>query len=154
MALKLRSQPLRTASASDDYVRDARICRRRLNGQRASGGEACSSGRTRCSRACSATGRSTTPPEKRRLAEGAARRDGKLKQGANDFGHTTYDGPAAAGPRHLSYHFRLAALDTDHLDVGPKQRPGSSGAWRGHIINSDGTMAPTSDEKRRRQAGV
>ena len=63
------------------------------------------------------------PPEKRRLEEGAARRDGKLKQGANDFGNSTYDGPQPPqghGTHH--YHFRLAALDTDHLDVGPKQR--------------------------------
>lgn len=38
----------------------------------------------------------------------------------NDFGNTGYDGPqppAGDAPHH--YHFRLAALDVDHLDVPP-----------------------------------
>lgn len=62
-------------------------------------------------------------PEKKRLGEGAGRRDSDLKQGANDFGNPTYDGPQPPqghGTHH--YHFRLAALDTHHLSVGPKQR--------------------------------
>lgn len=63
------------------------------------------------------------PPERRRLHEGAGRRGADLRQGANDFGNPSYDGPQPPeghGTHH--YHFRLAALDTDHLDVGPRQR--------------------------------
>lgn len=40
----------------------------------------------------------------------------------NDFGHNSYDGPRppqAHGPHH--YHFRIAALDTDHIDTSPDQ---------------------------------
>src|SRR5687768_17037562 len=49
-------------------------------------------------------------PGRTRLEEGAGRRGGDLKQGANDFGDTGYDGPQPPeghGPHH--YHFRLAA---------------------------------------------
>ena len=63
------------------------------------------------------------PPDRMRLEEGAGRRDSDLKQGANDFGDAGYDGPQPPeghGPHH--YHFKLAALDVDHLDVGPQQR--------------------------------
>jgi len=63
------------------------------------------------------------PPDCMRLDEGAGRPGSGLKQGANDFGNPTYDGPQPPkgdAPHH--YHFRLAALDTDHLDVGPQQR--------------------------------
>ncbi len=75
-------------------------------------------------------------PDRTRLAEGAGARDSGLKQGANDFGETGYDGPqppAGDAPHH--YHFRLAALDTDHLDVGPRQR--AEAVWEAaqdHII--------------------
>lgn len=62
-------------------------------------------------------------PDRNRLDEGAGRRGGQLTQAANDFGDTGYDGPEPPpghGPHH--YHFRLAALDVDHVDVGPQQR--------------------------------
>jgi Raf kinase inhibitor-like YbhB/YbcL family protein len=62
-------------------------------------------------------------PDRSRLEEGAGRADGAMKQGANDFGDTGYGGPQPPeghGPHH--YHFRLAALDIDHLNVGPRQR--------------------------------
>lgn len=62
------------------------------------------------------------PAEKHRLEEGAGRQ-GALHQGANDFGNPRYDGPQPPeghGTHH--YHFRIAALDTDHLTVGPRQR--------------------------------
>jgi Raf kinase inhibitor-like YbhB/YbcL family protein len=44
-------------------------------------------------------------------------------QGVNDFGHTHYDGPKPP-PGHgiHHYHFRLAALDTDALDLGPRAK--------------------------------
>ena len=76
------------------------------------------------------------PPDLTRLDEGIGRSDSELKQGANDFGNPTYDGPQPPegdAPHH--YHFRLAALDTDHLDVGPRQR--ADAIWeaaQGHII--------------------
>ena len=62
-------------------------------------------------------------PDRTRLDEGAGQRDSDLAQGANDFGNSNYDGPEPPegdAPHH--YHFRLAALDTDHLEVGPRQR--------------------------------
>lgn len=63
------------------------------------------------------------PPDKAGLDEGEGRRSADLHQGANDFGNAAYDGPqppSGHGPHH--YHFKLAALDVDHLDVGPRQR--------------------------------
>lgn len=62
------------------------------------------------------------PPDRTGLPEGAgsgAAREG-LPQGVNDFGQRRYDGPCPPrghGP-HL-YHFRLAALDTPHLELPP-----------------------------------
>lgn len=50
---------------------------------------------------------------------GGAARSGCLLA-RNDFGHASYDGPRPPrghGPHH--YHFRVAALDTDHIDVDP-----------------------------------
>lgn len=76
------------------------------------------------------------PPDCTRLDEGAGRPDSDLRQGANDFGNTGYDGPQppeGSGPHH--YHIRLAALDTDHLDLGPRQR--AEAVWdaaQGHIL--------------------
>jgi Raf kinase inhibitor-like YbhB/YbcL family protein len=76
------------------------------------------------------------PPARTRLDEGVGRPDSDLKQGANDFGNPTYDGPQPPegdAPHH--YHFRLAALDTGHLEVGPRQR--AEAIWEAaqdHII--------------------
>jgi Raf kinase inhibitor-like YbhB/YbcL family protein len=50
------------------------------------------------------------------VSEGGGRGGGDCAR--NDFGHTRYDGPrppAGHGLHH--YHFRVAALDTDHIDV-------------------------------------
>lgn len=75
-------------------------------------------------------------PDRTRIEEGAGRRSGTLRQGANDFGDAAYDGPEPPeghGPHH--YHFRLAALDVDHLDIGPQQR--AEAIWdaaRSHLI--------------------
>ena len=72
----------------------------------------------------------------RRLDEGAGRSDSNLRQGANDFGDAGYDGPQppeGRDPHH--YHFRLAALDIDHLDIGPQQR--AEAVWQAaqdHIL--------------------
>ena len=75
-------------------------------------------------------------PDRKRLDEGVGHHGGQLNQGANDFGDTGYDGPEPPpghGTHH--YHFRLAALDVDHLDVGPQQR--AEAIWeaaRSHIL--------------------
>ena len=63
------------------------------------------------------------PADKSRLNEGEGRRSSDLRQGANDFGNLGYDGPQPPeghGPHH--YHFRVAALDVDHLNVEPEDR--------------------------------
>lgn len=47
--------------------------------------------------------------------------------GVNDFGHRAYDGPqppSGHAPHH--YHFRLAALGTDHLDGLDKGSPAAA----------------------------
>ena len=60
-------------------------------------------------------------PSVRELPEGAGDGSAHLgRMGRNDFGRRAYDGPqppSGDGPHH--YHFRLAALDTPHLDVPP-----------------------------------
>lgn len=59
-----------------------------------------------------------------------------LGHGVNDFGNAHYDGPQPPrghGVHH--YHFRIAALDTDSLDLGPKA--GVEEMWaqaRGHVL--------------------
>ena len=63
------------------------------------------------------------PLERQRLEKGEGVPSRDFRQGANDFGGTGYDGPQPPeghGTHH--YHFRLAALDTDHLNLGPQQR--------------------------------
>jgi hypothetical protein len=66
------------------------------------------------------------------LAAGAA----NLRQGINDMGHPRYDGPRPpeGDPPH-HYHFRLAALDIDTLDLPeePSWQEIKSAA-RGHVI--------------------
>jgi Raf kinase inhibitor-like YbhB/YbcL family protein len=57
------------------------------------------------------------------LHEGDGRRSSDLHQGANDFGNLSYDGPQPPEGHGLHhYHFRLVALDTDHLDVEAEDR--------------------------------
>ena len=76
-------------------------------------------------------------PDRTRLEEGAGSQSGDLRQGANDFGGAGYDGPQPPeghGPHH--YHFRLAALDVEHLDVRPQQR--AEAIWqaaRPHVLD-------------------
>jgi Raf kinase inhibitor-like YbhB/YbcL family protein len=55
------------------------------------------------------------------LSEGfGTRPDGEFAQ--NDFGHARYDGPRPPQGHGLHhYHFRVAALDTDHIEVSPEQ---------------------------------
>jgi Raf kinase inhibitor-like YbhB/YbcL family protein len=49
--------------------------------------------------------------------------------GVNDFGNRAYDGPQPpAGHRAHRYHFRLAALGTDHLD-GLDKAPSAAAVW-------------------------
>jgi hypothetical protein len=47
----------------------------------------------------------------------------RLEQGVNDFGPARYDGPcppAGHGTHH--YHFRLAALDAQRLELPPRAK--------------------------------
>jgi hypothetical protein len=63
------------------------------------------------------------PANHTRLNENAGSAASALKQGINDFGDRRYDGPQPPEGHGLHhYHFRLAALNVDHLDVpaGPK----------------------------------
>jgi len=54
-------------------------------------------------------------PSAGKLAAGAV----NLHQAVNDLGHAHYDGPKPPkGDGLHHYHFRLAALDVDRLDVG------------------------------------
>ncbi|HYD89288.1 MAG TPA: YbhB/YbcL family Raf kinase inhibitor-like protein [Vitreimonas sp.] len=59
------------------------------------------------------------PAERMELAENAGRQDATtFREAVNDFGSSAYDGPQPPpghGVHH--YHFRLAALDIDSLDV-------------------------------------
>lgn len=61
--------------------------------------------------------------DKAGLEEGDGRHDSDLRQGANDFGNVGYDGPQPPRGHGLHhYRFRLAALDVDRLNVGPRDR--------------------------------
>lgn len=77
-------------------------------------------------------------PEARELPEGAGNDSARLgRLGVNDFGRHGYDGPQPPpgdGPHH--YHFRLAALDTPHLEA-PKDADGQAllDAARSHLID-------------------
>lgn len=70
----------------------------------------------------------------RHLGEGAA--DAGLAMAVNDFGRPDYGGPhppRGDGPHR--YHFRLAALDVDRLELGPSTRV--KDMWRaaqGHAL--------------------
>lgn len=77
-------------------------------------------------------------PHETGLPEGASERPaGKARLGVNGFGNAAYDGPQPPrghGPHH--YHFRLAALDVPHLDLGPA--PKAEAVWaaaRSHILD-------------------
>lgn len=74
--------------------------------------------------------------DKAGLDEGAGRRSAALHQGANDFGNSGYDGPQPPRGHGLHhYHFHLAALDVDHLNVEPRDR--ADAVWaaaRPHIL--------------------
>jgi Raf kinase inhibitor-like YbhB/YbcL family protein len=71
------------------------------------------------------------------LPEGASRQErGDEREALNGFGHARYDGPQPPrghGAHH--YHFRLAALDVERLDVPPSAR--AEDVWRAarpHIL--------------------
>jgi Raf kinase inhibitor-like YbhB/YbcL family protein len=54
------------------------------------------------------------------LPEGAGTQPSGCVFARNDFGHAAYDGPAPPRGHGLHhYHFKLAALDTDRIDVPP-----------------------------------
>jgi Raf kinase inhibitor-like YbhB/YbcL family protein len=60
------------------------------------------------------------PAGRDRIEEGAGSDGNALAQARNDFGNAHWDGPRPPeghGMHH--YHFRLAALDVDRLDVRP-----------------------------------
>lgn len=61
--------------------------------------------------------------DRQRLLEGAGGdRADEWTCTRNDFGHARYDGPRPPHGHGLHhYHFRIAALDVDHLDVSRNQ---------------------------------
>lgn len=77
----------------------------------------------------------------RQLPEGAARQP--LAMAVNDFGHPTYGGPhppRGDGPHR--YHFRLAALDVEKLELAPSARVKQM--WRaaqGHLLGETELVA-------------
>ena len=83
------------------------------------------------------------PANQNGLSEGAsAQVDGLCSFAVNDFGHDRYDGPRPPrghGPHH--YHFRLAALDADLIDMPPDTD--AEELWRAvqpHIIEQAETV--------------
>jgi Raf kinase inhibitor-like YbhB/YbcL family protein len=80
--------------------------------------------------------------DQRELPEGLGTGDGDWevvlgRQGVNDFGRQGYDGPQPPpGDGRHHYHFRLAALDTPHLDV-PRNADAAAvlDAARTHLID-------------------
>lgn len=74
--------------------------------------------------------------EKRRLPEGFGADGEDACLGINDFGNKSYDGPEPpAGDDAHHYHFKLAALDTGHIDL--PRKPLAQDLWRAvapHII--------------------
>jgi Raf kinase inhibitor-like YbhB/YbcL family protein len=73
----------------------------------------------------------------RRLPEGAGNeRSRELLVGRNDFGHHRCDGPKPPkghGVHH--YHFRIAALDAERIDLPPDQN--AADLWKAvkpHIL--------------------
>jgi len=70
------------------------------------------------------------------LSEGAGAQPSSYAFARNDFGHAAYDGPAPPrghGGHH--YHFKLAALDTERLNIRPDAD--ASELWRAvqpHIV--------------------
>jgi Raf kinase inhibitor-like YbhB/YbcL family protein len=77
-------------------------------------------------------------PAMRELPEGVGDGSpGPGRLGLNDFGRPRYDGPqppVGDGPHH--YHFRLAALDTAHLEVrGHPNGQALLDAARAHLID-------------------
>lgn len=82
------------------------------------------------------------PADRTGLEEGAGRPGSGVRHGTNDFGSAAYDGPEPPeghGPHH--YHFRLAALDIDHLEVDPGRRVGEIwAAARPHMLAEAGLV--------------
>lgn len=80
------------------------------------------------------------PGDRTGLSEGG--RAQQLDYGRNDFGHESYDGPAPPRGHGLHhYHFKLAALDVDSIDLSS----GRSAAelWKEvspHIISAAETV--------------
>ena len=59
-----------------------------------------------------------SPPAPQWSAESASAQREKYNCARNDFGHTTYDGPAPPRGHGLHhYHFKVAALDIEKVDV-------------------------------------
>jgi Raf kinase inhibitor-like YbhB/YbcL family protein len=82
-------------------------------------------------------------PDQTGMSEGAGRvQSGTEGFARNDFGHAGYDGPAPPRGHGLHhYHFVLAALDVDRLDVSPDQS--AEELWRAaepHIIERAETV--------------
>lgn len=77
------------------------------------------------------------PVDIKALPEGfsASGTAGPLQQGVNDFGATRYGGacpPKGHGTHH--YHFKLMALDVDHLDIRGRRCGEIEAAARRHAV--------------------
>ena len=72
----------------------------------------------------------------RRLREGYAADAEAEAVGVNDFGHKTYDGPKPPrGDDAHHYHFKIAALDTEQLEL--PRKASTEDVWRAvepHIL--------------------
>jgi Raf kinase inhibitor-like YbhB/YbcL family protein len=80
------------------------------------------------------------PPDRTGISEGG--RAQQLECGRNDFGHASYDGPAPPRGHGLHhYHFKVAALDVDHVDVSANRS--ASELWQSvtpHILAATETI--------------
>lgn len=63
------------------------------------------------------------PADRQGIAESGRAPGQKYDCARNDFGYAAYDGPAPPrGHGQHHYHFKVAALDTDRIDVPPDGR--------------------------------
>ena len=83
------------------------------------------------------------PADQNRLSEGiGARSDERCNFALNDFGHDRYDGPRPPSGHGLHhYHFRLAALDAELIDM--PEETSAEELWRAvqpHVIAQTETV--------------
>lgn len=82
------------------------------------------------------------PADRQGIAESGRAPGQKYDCARNDFGHAAYDGPAPPRGHGLHhYHFKVAALDTDRIDVPPDGRADELWQWvEPHILAAAETI--------------